>query len=53
MGNDSLHTMEAHNDESDYFLSGDKKLINKLEKVEWLKTKPVTPKELLGIFKEK
>lgn len=52
-GNDALHAMEAHSEGSDYFLSGDKRLISKLKKVEWLETKPVAPKELLDILREK
>ncbi len=52
-GNDAIHAMGAHSEESDYFLSNDKQLINKLKKVSWLRTKPITPIDLLKIFNKK
>ena len=46
---DAIHIMEAHSAEMDFFLTKDRKLIKKAERISWLKPKFMIPK----IFIEK
>jgi len=45
---DSFQIMSAHSSGMDYFLTWDKKLINKVRKVHWLVPKAMTPQEFLA-----
>jgi predicted nucleic acid-binding protein len=44
---DAFHLMEAHSAEMDYFLTWDRKLINKSRQVAWLKPKVMTPSDFM------
>ena len=42
--------MEAHSADMDYFLTWDKELLRKANKVAWLKMKTLNPSEFIRLF---